>query len=1575
MNVPGNLKYFALLFMLWCISIQFSLADVVINEVHFDPDDPTEHVEFIELYNSGDEPVDLSGWSVNNAVQFEFSANQSLPANGYLVVGQNPAQITQKYNISNSVVTGPFDGRLDNNGETIELQDANDETIDSVDYQLGFPWPTVGDPISERNTGTGYSIQLLHPKAENEIGGSWRSFSPTPGKVNGVFTERIPPQIRQVTHSPKQPTSNEPLLISAKVTDPDGVSMVQLHYQLVDPGQYIALRDSEYETNWIDVQMHDDGLEGDLIANDFVYSVQLPSSIQTHRRMVRYRITVSDQLNHSVMVPYVDDPQPNFAYFVYDGVPSWTGSARPGQSDEITYSSELLNSIPVYHLITSKEEAENCTWMDQYRQNDYPYMGTLVYDGKVYDHVPMRARGGVWRYSMGKNMWKFNMNRGHAFQAKDNYGNEYPTKWDKVNLGANIQQADYLHRGEQGMFESVGFRLFEMAGIESPKTNFVHFRVVDEEHEDGRLNEAHNPLTAAGTQYDGDFWGLYLATEQVDGRFLDRNNLPDGNLYKMENGFGENRNQSPVGVKDSSDLSDFLSGFRRNVTESWWRENLDLPRYYNYRSIVESIHHYDIASGKNYYFYLNPETNEWLHLPWDLDLTWADNMYGQGDDPFIQSGILRNETINIEYQNRQREILDLLYNPDQAGQLIDEFASFIYNPNGESFVDADRAMWDYHWVMSDQAAQRGYKNFSSKSGQGRFYQIADSKDFPGMVKVMKDYVVSRGNWIYSRLLDNDEGVPSTPEITHTANNFQLDSLTFSISDFDDPDNNNFAAMKWRIAEVEPFSVPHQPGYTPVGNNDITFIVQPETAWRYLKGTEEPSNPNFQWRLPDFDDSSWDRGFSPIGYGESFVSTNLNDMRGNYSSFFMRKSFRIDDLDSVGQLSALALYDDGYIMWINGHFVDSKNVSSEELPFNATANSALEELTYTQSELPYPNSFLVQGTNYITVQVMNSSVDSSSDAFFDMALISQDPMTANNPGSPNEPTEPRPIQKSNAPLKYEIDAVWESDEITTFQNQMTIPSVNLAGGKTYRVRAKVQDDTGRWSHWSQPIQFTTEVSPSQIAVTDYLRISELMYNPSPDLEFEFIELHNTNENEAVVIEGFSFTNGITYTFPAGTSIPANGYLILANALNDVEKSRFRQNYMLDSQIQIYGPYEGSLNNAGELLELENTEQDDHISFEYNDGRGWALHADGSGHSLVPLRSAVENEVRGSLDYGRNWRASTFIGGSPGTVDPDPTPSLILNEISSVNAFNNDWIEIYNPTQTSISLNGWYLSDDRNDLRKWRMPGFQVQPGQYVSFDANADFNAGGSGFGLSSNGEEVVLSYLPGANNRVADSVSFKAQDEIESWGRNTISPAFWNAMPFTRDAANQSSEGIVVIDEFMYHPQDDNPFGEFIELYNSSQFTKSLSSPLGPWRIDGGIEYIFPPNVSLAPEARLLIVPFDPQNEFDRSLFLNLYANTNGQIQMVGPYTGSLSNRGERIAIERLMNLDETDGSTDWAIVDEVIYFDQQPWADSADGSGMSLQRINAQDAGSSPTNWKAVEPQPGLENMIGTDIQNWSIY
>ncbi|MBN1441306.1 MAG: CotH kinase family protein, partial [Planctomycetes bacterium] len=629
---------------------------------------------------------------------------------------------------------------------------------------------------------------------------------PTPGAPNSVLTTEIPPHLRQVAHLPEMPATGGLVLVTAKATDDDGVAEVFLEYQLVDPGAYIRLSDPDYQTQWARIDMNDAGLEGDAEASDDIFTALMPEALQVHRRLVRYRITAVDARGHSVTAPFPEDPQPNFAYFVYDGAPSWQGSARPGVLPVQTYGPALLESIPVYHFLTRREDRLNAIHVPyrwgasgqmtptggEYWGSDYLWQGTLVYDGRVYDHIRYRARGGVWRYSMGKNMWKFDFNRGHSFEARDDYGRRYDADWDKLNFSAIIQQGNFLQRGEQGLFEGAGFRLHNLVGNATSLTHFVHFRLIEAADENGP------------DQYSGDFQGLYLVLEQLDGRFLDQHRLPDGNLYKMEGGTGELNNQGPDQPKDKSDLNSFMSTYQSTSPAiQWWRDNLDLEDYYGFRAIATVIHDYDIHAGKNYFYFNNPVTRKWQVFNWDLDLTWTTTYGGGGlTGPLSPYTIDRFPELMLEYRNRMREIRDLLFNPEQTGMLLDEVAGVVYRAGELSFVDADRAMWDYNPILVSSYVR------SDKAGHGKYYEAAPGRTFASMLQYQKNYVTSRGSWLDSNIA-NDSSIPQRPSVTFQgATGFPIDDLRFRASAFSDPQGSGtFGAMKWRLAEVTPPGAP------------------------------------------------------------------------------------------------------------------------------------------------------------------------------------------------------------------------------------------------------------------------------------------------------------------------------------------------------------------------------------------------------------------------------------------------------------------------------------------------------------------------------------------------------------------------------------------------------------------------------------------------------------------------------------------------------------------------------------------------------------------------------------------------
>lgn len=638
---------------------------------------------------------------------------------------------------------------------------------------------------------------------------------PTPGKPNNSATNSPPPNIRQVTHDPVQPSSSTPVTISAKITDPDGVENVTLTYQVVDPGSYIRLSDAAYESGWTTLEMTDpDG--------DSIYSADIPA--QEHRRLVRYRIQASDTVGAGLTAPFDDDEQPNFAFFVYDGIPAWTGANRPGVDATQTFQPHLLDDLPAYHLIANSSDVTTSQYSSSAANRRF--FGTMVYDGVVYDHIEFKVRGEFSTYQSGKNKWRFFFNPTREFEARDNFGKKYQEPWDELTMNACASPWAAVNRGMSGLDEGLSYRAYQLAGMASPNTNYLHFRVVDEAAE-----------STPGDQYRGDLWGLYLAVEQPDGSFLDERGLPDGNMYKIEGGgagTGDKKHQAPNQPTNSSDWTTFSNQSNNTNTEAWWRANLALEDYFTFRTLNRALGNVDLRDGWNHYFYhsSNPDGSpgKWVPVPWDLDMMYICLRHQGGT--IRQRNSLRIPALSIEFKNRAREIQDLMLsdadpNGGQIGQLLDEFAQIV-NPVGETltWADLDRFMWHYHpRTRSSGSAQTNHKGnfhrtpYTDTRFAGSWTRTLTSSDFEGSQNYILNYMTDtdpdpsswsensgdqRGygyNFVSAEAADN--AIPDTPALTYTGEaGFPTSGLSFESSTFSDPQGaGSFAAMEWRIAEI------------------------------------------------------------------------------------------------------------------------------------------------------------------------------------------------------------------------------------------------------------------------------------------------------------------------------------------------------------------------------------------------------------------------------------------------------------------------------------------------------------------------------------------------------------------------------------------------------------------------------------------------------------------------------------------------------------------------------------------------------------------------------------------------------
>ncbi len=624
-------------------------SEIVINELMYHPLTNDHDEEYVELYNTGSQDVNLHRYAFSEGITFTFTEPYTLPANGYVVVAKNAEKIKEMYGIEN--VVGNFLGRLSNSGETLIFEDHLGRVLDRMSYLDEEPWPESPD-------GDGPSLELIDPNQGRNQPQNWRASAEpssgfywgSPGRANGRVVSNQPPKIVDVRHFPESPSFGDGVFLRAEVVDETGVMEVWAEYQAVR----ICSSEDDHpmpveENKWHRIDLFDDGSHGDRIPFDNTYENELPEF--PAGTLIRYKIYAHDFLSERSVAPtqyefprkhgiYIQEPQPE------SQVPKYVISLDKSAFEELERNS---------HFSVDEENFNNRV------------RGTFISaDGIVYEDVQMRFLGTRSERLSPKKGWKLFFNNNYAFKEND-----------ELNLDALLHGNHPSRRGDAGLYETIAWYIYHHAGVAPVRTDVIQLSV------------------------NGENQGVYLEREDVEEDFLERiGRDSDANLYYSQGTpyirgderilasteeykkVYENQTNSSADYRDLILFIEKLNTLEGEDLKSFFMNEVDVNRLVSYLAAgtlcvdVDHVWH-------NHYLYHRLTDGRWEIFPERLDRTFENTQAGLYMDlsPLgSQDGVwplarqfFSNLEFQLRYEQRIRELLSQVYEPSRLYPVIDRF--------------------------------------------------------------------------------------------------------------------------------------------------------------------------------------------------------------------------------------------------------------------------------------------------------------------------------------------------------------------------------------------------------------------------------------------------------------------------------------------------------------------------------------------------------------------------------------------------------------------------------------------------------------------------------------------------------------------------------------------------------------------------------------------------------------------------------------------------------------------------------------------------------------------------------------
>lgn len=166
-------KFYTLLILFFSVYGVLN-AQIVITEIMYNPPESgQDSLEYIEIYNSTDADIDLSGYYFLDGIEFVFDDSTIIAAKSYMVIATDDDAIENVFGLVD--VEDWETGGLSNGGDKITLADSSGNVVASVEYSDGGDWPSEAD-------GEGYSLEICDLNGSQSDAANW-SLSKT---VTGV---------------------------------------------------------------------------------------------------------------------------------------------------------------------------------------------------------------------------------------------------------------------------------------------------------------------------------------------------------------------------------------------------------------------------------------------------------------------------------------------------------------------------------------------------------------------------------------------------------------------------------------------------------------------------------------------------------------------------------------------------------------------------------------------------------------------------------------------------------------------------------------------------------------------------------------------------------------------------------------------------------------------------------------------------------------------------------------------------------------------------------------------------------------------------------------------------------------------------------------------------------------------------------------------------------------------------------------------------------------------------------------------------------------------------------------------